>query len=128
MKNPEPNPEQVSKVKEYLGYILQECNIIIEHSRDLTFEDFEKSPLLIRGFVKSLELIGEYVKRVPKDVKNEYPNIPWKAIAGMRDVLVHNFYSLELKTVWKVIEEDVPDLKKQIEEIMKRVAEGFNPS
>jgi len=123
MKSPELNPEEVSEVREYLGYILQECNFLIEQSKEVTFEDFKKSPLLIHGFVFGLILIGEYIKRIPADLKNEYPAIPWKEIARMRDRLVHKFYSVDLFIVWETIQKDVPKLKKQIEEIMKKVAE-----
>lgn len=123
MSNPKLNPEYGEEVKKRFERILRECNFLIEHSKEVMFEDFIKSPLLIRAFTKCLELIGEEVKKIPKDIKNEYTNIPWKDIAGMRDLLVHNFYNVKFEIVWNTIKNDVPELKKQIEEIMKRVAE-----
>ena len=69
--------------------------------------------------MKRLEVIGEAVKNIPDDFKEEYPDIPWKKIAGMRDILIHQYFGINLKRVWKTIKEDLPQLKAKITQIAK---------
>lgn len=110
MKEPRP----------YIEHILQECNFLIEQSREITFEDFIKDPVLIRAFERSLEIIGEAVKNLPTSFKEKYKEIPWKQIAGMRDKLVHEYFGVDYKLLWETVRVYVPELKRQIEEIMKK--------
>jgi len=110
MKEPRP----------YIKHILQECNFLMEQSREITFEDFIKDPVLIRAFTRSLEIIGEAVKNLPTSFKEKYKEIPWKQIAGMRDKLVHEYFGVDYKLVWETVRVYVPELKRQIEEIMKK--------
>mgnify|MGYP001592952896 FL=1 len=79
-------------------------------SKELFFKNKEKQNAVIRG----LEVIGEAVKNIPTSFRNEHPEVPWKDIAGMRDKLMHHYFGVNLNTVWKVIKEDFPDLKKKI--------------
>lgn len=95
MKSPKP----------YLEHILQECEFLIEESKKLGFEDFIKDPVLMRAFVRSLEIIGEVVKNM---------------IAGMRDKLIHEYFGINYKIVWKTVIEDIPKLKEKVEEILKK--------
>ncbi len=67
-----------------------------------------------------MEIIGEAVKNVDDDYRNEYPNVPWKGIAGMRDIIVHKYFGLKLSRVWLIVEEDLPHLKEQMSIIIER--------
>jgi len=75
---------------DYLRHVLDEAEYLILHSENLNKEDFIQDDTLKRAFVRSLEIIGEAVKRVPDEIRDEYPDIEWKAIAGMRDKLIHD--------------------------------------
>ena len=68
---------------------------------------------------KALENIGEAVKQIPAAVRHKYPDVPWKDVAGMRDVLVHDYFGVDAAIVWKTVHEDLPPLKRRIADILE---------
>ena len=71
--------------------------------------------------LRRLEIIGEAVKNLDEDFKNRYPEIPWKKIAGLRDVLIHEYFGVSLKRIWRVIKIDLVDLKFKISRIWEEI-------
>jgi len=69
--------------------------------------------------LRRLSIIGDAVKNIPDDIRKRYPKIPWKQIAGMRDILIHEYFGVNLKRAWKVIEKDIPELKETVQKIEK---------
>jgi uncharacterized protein with HEPN domain len=67
--------------------------------------------------VRALEIIGEATKRIPDDVRQRYPEVPWRAMAGIRDKLIHDYVSVNLEVVWKTVREDLPGLLQQLAKI-----------
>jgi uncharacterized protein with HEPN domain len=67
---------------------------------------------------KALENIGEAVKQIPAAVRHKYPDVPWRDMAGMRDVLVHDYFGVDAAIVWKTVHEDIPPLKRRIADIL----------
>jgi len=82
-------------------------------------EDLVKDRKTIYAVVRALEIIGEAVKRIPAGVRDRYPQIPWKDMAGMRDKLIHEYFGVNIKRVWKTVKEDIPNLKPLFEKILK---------
>jgi uncharacterized protein with HEPN domain len=83
-----------------------------EFLRDLKTQD---------AVVRSFEVLGEAAKRVPEPVRELAPDIPWKRIAGFRDVLIHDYEGVDLEEVWKRVEHDLPPLRAQLEGLLKRL-------
>jgi len=106
--------------KVYLNDIY-ECILKIEEylegfSEERFYEDYEKQDSVLRR----LEIIGEAVEQLPDEVKEKYPKIPWKDIAGTRDVLIHEYSGVNMRRIWKTVSKDIPELKKNVEKILKK--------
>lgn len=79
--------------------------------------------------IRRIEIIGEAVKNIPDGIKGKYPEIPWKEIAGMRDILIHEYFGIDLELTWEVVTRDIPDLKTKLLRMRKelvRMKEGVS--
>jgi uncharacterized protein with HEPN domain len=103
---------------EYLKHIRDECEFILAKSEKLTQELFFQDETLKRAFVRSIEIIGEATKNVSTEFRLKYPDIDWKKIAGMRDVLIHSYFGVDYTIVWDVIKNHIPTLYSRIKEIL----------
>jgi uncharacterized protein with HEPN domain len=106
------------RAREYLGHMLDAVGQIQEYSRGKIAEDFLTNRLFQDGVVRNIEILGEASKNllnaVP-DASTRFPGIPFAAIYGMRNQLSHGYFAVDLDVVWKVIQRDIPDLRKELE-------------
>ncbi|OGO60177.1 MAG: hypothetical protein A2032_06040 [Chloroflexi bacterium RBG_19FT_COMBO_49_13] len=84
----------------------------------VSYSQFESDFRINFAVVRSLEIIGEAAKRVPDEVRQKYPDIPWKGMAGMRDRIIHGYDNVDLQIVWDVVMRDIPQIKPKIELIL----------
>ncbi len=87
----------------------------------LTEEKFYKTRRVQDAVLRRLEIIGEAAKKMDENFKGQYADIPWKKIAGMRDILTHEYFGANLKRVWLIIKEDLPDLKLKISRVWNKL-------
>ncbi len=104
-----------------LEHILQACNTLLEYKEKYDYETAMTDHVVFYGFVKLVEIIGEASYMLTKEFRAEHNQLPWDAIVGMRHVLVHGYYTIEPIDLWKTIENDIPVLKPQIEELLDTV-------
>jgi uncharacterized protein with HEPN domain len=104
---------------EYLKHIRDECEYLVEMSKGISFEKFFEEETLKRAFVRSLEIIGEATKKISEDFKQKHPHVNWKEMAGMRDVLIHDYFGINYTIVWDVVVNHIPSLLESINEIIK---------
>ncbi len=101
-------------VKIFLEHILEAINLIEGYVKDKEKSDFLKSIQLQDSVIRRIEIIGEAIKNIPSEFKGIHEDIPWKAIIGMRDILIHQYFGVDLELTWEVIKVDLPKLKKSI--------------
>lgn len=89
--------------RDYLRHILVEADYLLGRSAGLTFEQFMADETLRRAFVRSLEVVGEAAKKVADDFRAQYPTVEWRAMAGMRDKLIHDYFGVDYELVWDVV-------------------------
>jgi uncharacterized protein with HEPN domain len=104
----------------YLKDITESISAIEEYVRVVTEDDFSSNRLVQDAVVRRLEIIGEAVKGIGDDFRGKYPEIPWKKIAGMRDIVAHGYFGVKLERIWDIVRQDLPQLKKQIALVMKK--------
>ncbi len=78
--------------------------------------------------VRNFEVIGEAVKRIPESLKEERPDIPWRRIAGLRDVLIHQYLRVDLEAVWAIVRDDLPEFKQAVAEILAEMQDRLSTS
>ena len=74
------------------------------------------------GVIYNLAVIGEAVKKLPKPLRTAYPTIPWKSVAGLRDIVIHDYDSTDIQKIWKIVERDLPPLRQTIERMLDEAA------
>jgi len=107
-------------LKLYLQDIWESTLAIEEYTQNLTEDEFYSNRQVQDAIVRRLEIIGEAVKNIDDDFRNKYPQIPWKKIAGMRDIIAHEYFGVKLERVWDVLRKDLPDINQQMLLIMER--------
>jgi uncharacterized protein with HEPN domain len=98
----------------FIEHILLCIEKIQEYTKDLTVEDFNNSELIQDAVIRNIEIIGEATKKISKDLKSQYPEIPWKEMSGMRDKLIHDYFGVDVDVVWKTVKDDIPYIKSLI--------------
>lgn len=104
---------------EYLRHILDETAYLIDRARGLSQDEFMQDETLKRAFVRSLEIIGEATKNVSADLRQKYSHIDWRAMAGMRDRLIHRYFGIDYDIVWDAVINKVPLLQQEIQQIIQ---------
>ncbi|MEF8894259.1 HepT-like ribonuclease domain-containing protein [Halodesulfurarchaeum sp.] len=102
---------------DYITDIDEAARKIEQYTANLDYEDFVDDELRVDAVLRNFEVIGEAAKNVPAEVRDEYKAVPWAEMAGMRDKLIHGYSTVELAIVWKTVEEEIPEVKRQIESI-----------
>ena len=102
----------------YIENILQSIDRIQSYISGKDHGTFVSDFITQDAVVRQLEIIGEATKRVSKDFRNNYPDIPWADMAGMRDVLIHDYIDVDLEIVWKTIHADLPELHELIRQLI----------
>ncbi len=108
-------------ISEFLQDMLDAISEIESFTAGVDFLTFQANREKVLAVVKLLEILGEAVKKIPGNVRNQYPQIAWQAIAGMRDILVHEYWSIDTDVVWASVKEDIPELKAVVVDMLNKL-------
>jgi len=111
--------------KAYLKHILDVISDAKRFMEGVTKEEFLENKEKQYAVLRALEIIGEATKNLSKEMKQEYSEIQWRDIAGMRDKLIHEYFGVKLDLVWATVKKNLPELEKQIHEILRKISETY---
>lgn len=106
-------------VELYIKDILEYMKRAETHIEGLTFEQFLKDNKACDAVIRCAEVIGEAAKNIPDEIRNKYPSISWRDMAGMRDKIIHGYFTVNFENVWLVVTEEIPKLKPMIIKVLK---------
>ena len=104
--------------KIYLEDILEAIDRIRRYTAGLSLKTFSSDQKTLDAVVRNLEVIGEAVKKVPDEVRLKYPLVDWKKIAGLRDILIHEYFGIDAEIIWDILQSKLPPLEEQILNIL----------
>lgn len=99
--------------------ILKSIEKINNYTKDMTLVQFKRNELVVDAVVRNLEIIGEASKNVPIATQRSYPDIPWQQMNGMRNLLIHEYFGVDVKIVWHTAKKYLPALQKQLQDLLK---------
>ena len=105
----------------YLEDILESCQRIVSYTAGMSYDSFVKNNMVYDAVLRNIEIIGEAVKQVPKNIRDQYSEVDWRRIAGMRDIVAHHYFSINDEIVWDIVENKIPELTEIIESILKEI-------
>lgn len=114
--------KEIRQVKDYVDDILNSIADINQFTDNLDFDDFRNDKKTVYAVIRCLEIIGEAVKKIPADIRELYPSIPWQAIAGMRDKLIHDYFGVDVELVWDTVQGELD----QLNEVLQKVVDSLS--
>ena len=95
------------------------CSKVLRYSQGLTRQHFLVDEMVVDAVLRNLEVLGEAAKQIPPAVRERHPEVPWRRIAGLRDVLAHAYFGLEDDTIWQIVSESIPALANQLDQVIE---------
>jgi uncharacterized protein with HEPN domain len=105
----------------YVHHILDAVNQIQRYTKNLTYKKFLRSRVIQDAVIRQVTIIGEASRQLSIEFQKNNPQIPWGQIIGMRNKLVHDYFGVDLGEVWRVVQEDLPVLRKQLKQLLRSV-------
>jgi uncharacterized protein with HEPN domain len=110
--------KQDRECSDYLEDILDAIQKATAFMGEMSFDQFSIDDKTVFAVIRALEIIGEAAKKIPESIRANHTEIPWREMAGIRDKLIHDYFGINLKVVWKTVKEDLPSLAPHLRRIL----------
>ncbi len=110
----------------FLRDMLEAAQKVVRYSSEGEMDDFFADEMAYDATLRNLEIVGEAAKNIPEEIRQRFPEVDWRGVAGLRDVLAHAYFAIDAETLWKIVRADIPrllDLLGQIEERLPKAAD-----
>jgi len=107
----------------FIEDILSSMEKIERYVSNSNYETFEENEMIVDAVIRNLEIIGEASKNIPDDIRKRYSDIPWKRMVGLRNIAIHEYSEVDLKTIWRIIKKNLPETKQDILKILDNMKE-----
>jgi len=104
--------------------MLESLEKIERYTTGLTFERFAWDDRTVDAVVRNLEIIGEAAQQIPSEVRERYPEVPWRRVIGLRNVVVHEYFAVDVEIVWTVVRQSLPELKEALRRMMAELGQA----
>ena len=108
------------EIEDYLRDILDSMRKAQQFVKNLSYDEFADDDKTIFAVVRALEIIGEATKNIPDDIRKSNPDVPWKDMAGMRDILIHDYIGVDVETVWLTVTIKIPEVIPLIQKLLTK--------
>lgn len=103
----------------YIEDILESMDKIERYTKGLDFESFSANDMVVDAVLRNLEIIGEASRNIPEDIREKYPDIPWKRMIGLRNIAIHEYFGIDLGIIWEIISRNLPETKPKIKTMLQ---------
>jgi uncharacterized protein with HEPN domain len=108
----------------YISDIIEYMERAELYIRDLTLEEFSADQKTCDAVIRCIEIVGEATKNVPMEIREKYPSVPWRDMAGMRDKIIHGYFTVDFDEVWITVKEEFPKLKPLVKKVLEDLKNG----
>jgi len=106
------------KVRLFLADMLESIEKVQRYTAGVDFERFAGDDLLVDAVVRNLEIIGEAARHIPETLRQRYPEVPWKRVVGLRNVVVHEYFAVDVEILWAIVHKNLPELKVALQRML----------